>query len=131
MKHKEIFNFRCAKNFIKFFCISKATFGIGIDEHKEIKNISDKSKINLRDHMTDLELIFTMLEEKATTEITNFNVKKNDLNNEKPITVEHVKNNKEIRELLKKNNIVPEDLPVEEDLKKLEKRIKQEQNKLI
>lgn len=50
--------------------ISKATFGIGIRQHKEFKNIPKQSKVNLRDHMNDLELIFTMLGEKATTEIT-------------------------------------------------------------
>ncbi|MFH1333518.1 MAG: Bro-N domain-containing protein [archaeon] len=50
--------------------ISKATFGIGIKEHKEIKNLDPKFKNqNLRDHMTDLELIFTMLGEASTTEI--------------------------------------------------------------
>ncbi|MAG60874.1 phage antirepressor protein [archaeon] len=49
--------------------ISKATFGVEIKKHKEIKNIPTKSKANLRDNMTDLELIFNMLGEKATTEI--------------------------------------------------------------
>jgi DNA-damage-inducible protein D len=50
--------------------IHTATFDIPIKKHKEIKNIPKKSKINLRDHMTDLELIFSMLGERATTEIT-------------------------------------------------------------
>ncbi len=50
--------------------ISKATFGIGIRQHKDFKNIPKQSKVNLRDRMNDLELIFTMLGEKATTEIT-------------------------------------------------------------
>lgn len=49
--------------------ISKATFGVEIKKHKEIKDIPKKSKANLRDNMTDLELIFNMLGEKATTEI--------------------------------------------------------------
>ena len=40
-------------------------------EYKKHKNIPVKSTNNLRDHMTDLELIFTMLGEKVTTEITN------------------------------------------------------------
>lgn len=53
--------------------ISKATFGIGIKEHKNFKNIPTKSKSNLRDHMTDLELIFNMLGEKSTTKITQAN----------------------------------------------------------
>jgi len=50
--------------------ISKATFGMTPSEYKKYKNISMKSKINLRDNMTDLELIFTMLGEKVTTEIS-------------------------------------------------------------
>lgn len=49
--------------------ISKATFGITPNEYKKHKNIPTKSKANLRDNMTDLELIFTMLGEKVTTEI--------------------------------------------------------------
>jgi len=51
--------------------ISKATFGITPSEYKKLKKIPEKSKINLRDHMTDLELIFTMLGEKVTTEISS------------------------------------------------------------
>jgi len=46
--------------------ISKATFGMTPSEYKEHKNLD---KENLRDHMTDLELIFTMLGEASTTEI--------------------------------------------------------------
>lgn len=69
MKHKKIFYFRCAKNF-QFLCISKATFGKTTLEHKDFKNLPKKSKVNLRDHMTDWELILTMIGEKATTDIT-------------------------------------------------------------
>lgn len=50
--------------------ISKATFGMTPSEYKKLKNIPDKSKVNLRDNMTDLELIFTMLGERVTTEIS-------------------------------------------------------------
>ena len=50
--------------------ISKATFGMTPNEYKKYKNIPNKSKINLRDNMTDLELIFTMLGEKVTTTIS-------------------------------------------------------------
>lgn len=49
--------------------ISKATFGITPSQYKRIKGLSKKNQ-NLRDHMTDLELIFTMLGEKVTTEIS-------------------------------------------------------------
>ena len=49
--------------------ISKATFGKTVQEYKEIKGLKKKNQ-NLRDHMTDWELIFNMLGEKATTDIT-------------------------------------------------------------
>ena len=48
--------------------ISKATFGIIPSEYKKLKGLT-KATENLRDHMTDLELIFTMLGEASTTEI--------------------------------------------------------------
>ena len=49
--------------------ISKATFGLTPSEYKNIKGLTKKNQ-NLRDHMTDLELIFTMLGERVTTEIS-------------------------------------------------------------
>ena len=50
--------------------ISKATFGLTPSEYKKHKNLPIQSKSNLRDHMDDLELIFTMLGERMTTEIS-------------------------------------------------------------
>jgi len=47
--------------------ISVATFGKTVEEYKKLKGLKSE---NLRDHMHDLELIFTMLGEKVTTEIT-------------------------------------------------------------
>lgn len=49
--------------------ISKATFGMTPTEYKEFKGLTKKNQ-NLRDHMNDLELIFTMLGERVTTEIS-------------------------------------------------------------
>ncbi len=46
--------------------ISKATFGLTPSEYKEVKGLKSQ---NLRDHMTDLELIFSMLGEASTKEI--------------------------------------------------------------
>jgi hypothetical protein len=46
--------------------ISKATFGLSPAEYKQVKGLKDE---NLRDHMNDLELIFTMLGEASTTRI--------------------------------------------------------------
>lgn len=46
--------------------ISKATFGLNTSQHKNVKGLKNQ---NLRDHMTDLELIFSMLGEASTTAI--------------------------------------------------------------
>ena len=46
--------------------ISKASFGLSVEEYKKFKGLKDE---NLRDHMDDLELIFTMLGEASTTKI--------------------------------------------------------------
>lgn len=48
--------------------ISRATFGMTPSEYKKFKELERPTE-NLRDHMTDLELIFTMLGEASTTEI--------------------------------------------------------------
>lgn len=48
--------------------ISKATFGITPAEYKKLKSL-DRPTENLRDHMTDLELLFSALGEASTTEI--------------------------------------------------------------
>jgi len=50
--------------------IARATFGVTPSEHSQLKGLDVvKTGNNLRDHMTDLELIFTMLGEASTTEI--------------------------------------------------------------
>ena len=49
--------------------ISKATFNKTIKEYREIKGMQNKRE-NLRDYMTDWELILTMIGEKATADIT-------------------------------------------------------------
>jgi DNA-damage-inducible protein D len=60
------------------------------------------------------------------TEITVFNMKDKGLSSEKSISNEHVKNNLGVRKLLLERKIVPENLPAEEDIKKLERRVNME-----
>ena len=83
-------------------------------------NTSDmKRKLGIKENrpLADFLPTITITAKQLATEITNFNVKKNNLNGEANITVEHVKNNQDVRALLGKNDIKPEDLPVEEDIK--------------
>lgn len=60
------------------------------------------------------------------TEITVFNTKDKGLSTERSISSEHVKNNLGVRRLLLDRKIVPENLPPEEDIKKLERRVNSE-----
>ena len=73
----------------------------------------------------------TIKAKDLATEITNFNVKKDEsMRGEAPISIEHVKNNRNMREMLAKSGIYPEKLPAEEDIKKLARKIKSEDKKL-
>lgn len=90
-------------------------------------NTSDmKRKLGIKDKrpLADFLPTITITAKQLATEITNFNVKKNDLKGEGNITSEHIKNNKDVRSLLGKSGIKPEELPAEEDIKKLERRAK-------
>lgn len=73
----------------------------------------------------------TITAKQLATEITNFNVKKNDLKGKTKITSEHVKNNQDVRALLGKSGIKPEQLPAEEDIKKLERRVKSADKNIV
>jgi len=88
-----------------------------------------KIKLNIPQNraMADFLPTVTIAAKNFATEITNFNVKQNNLHGEVKITDEHVKNNKEMRRVLAKNKITPENLPAEEDIKKLERRVKKDE----
>ncbi len=80
--------------------------------------------------LADFLPTITIKAKDFANEITTFNVKKDDLRTEATISREHVRNNVEVRNLLKKRGIEPENLPAEEDLKKVERRLKSEARKL-
>jgi DNA-damage-inducible protein D len=85
-----------------------------------------KRKLGIKENrpLADFLPTITITAKQLATEITNFNVKKNNLKGEGNIAHEHVKNNQDIRKLLGKSGIKPEELPAEEDIKKLERRVK-------
>ena len=90
-------------------------------------NTSDmKRKLGIKENrpLADFLPTITITAKQLATEITNFNVNKNDLKGEEKITDEHVQNNLDVRALLGKSGIKPEELPIEEDIKKLERKIK-------
>jgi DNA-damage-inducible protein D len=85
-----------------------------------------KKKLGIPENrpLADFLPTITITAKQLATEITNFNVKQHDLKGEARVTDEHVKNNKDVRGLLGKSGIKPEQLPAEEDIKKLERKVK-------
>jgi len=80
--------------------------------------------------LADFLPTITIKAKDFANEITNFNIKRNDLRTEHDITTEHVKSSEGVREVLTDRGIRPEDLPPAEDIKKVERRLKSEQKKL-
>ena len=64
-------------------------------------------------------------------ELTSVNVQAKDLQNETMITQEHIDNNAAVRRILLERGVIPEDLPAEEDVKKVERRLASEKKKAI
>lgn len=73
----------------------------------------------------------TIAAKNLATEMTNYNVEEKDLQGESPITQEHIQNNRSVRQMLGERGIRPEELPPAEDIKKLERRVKSAEKKLI
>jgi DNA-damage-inducible protein D len=89
-----------------------------------------KLKMPEKRPLADFLPTITIKAKDLAAEITSFNTKKNNLRGEHAITGEHVKNNRDVRDLLGKSGIKPELLPPEEDVKKLARRLNSEGKKI-
>lgn len=91
-----------------------------------------KTRLGVPDNrpLADFLPTITIKAKDFANEITNFNIKRDELRSESSIAVEHVKNNKDVRELLMQRGIQPEALPAAEDIKKIERRVASEAKKL-
>ena len=81
--------------------------------------------------LADFLPTITIAAKNLATEMTNFKVKQNELLGEDSITDEHIQNNKSVRGMLGDRGIKPEELAAEEDLKKLERRVRSTEKKII
>ncbi len=81
--------------------------------------------------LADFLPTLTIAAKNLATEITNHKVSQENLHGEGAIGSEHVQNNKSVRNMLGERGIKPEQLPPEEDIKKLERRVKSEEKKLV
>jgi DNA-damage-inducible protein D len=94
------------------------------------KAMKEKFGITASRPLADFLPTLTIAAKNLATEMTNHNVIQADLQGENAITREHVQNNQSVRDMLGQRGIRPEDLPVEEDIKKLERRVKTEEKRI-
>jgi DNA-damage-inducible protein D len=92
--------------------------------------MKDKYGIVKSRPLADFLPTLTIAAKNLATEMTNHNVEQADLRGEGAITHEHVKNNESVRDMLGQRGIQPEKLAAEEDLQRLERRVKSEEKKL-
>jgi DNA-damage-inducible protein D len=92
--------------------------------------MKDKYGIVQTRPLADFLPTLTIAAKNLATEMTNHNVQQADLQGERAITQEHIQNNHSVRNMLGQRGIKPEQLPAEEDIKKLERRVKSDEKKL-
>jgi DNA-damage-inducible protein D len=95
------------------------------------QNMKSRLGVPEKRPLADFLPTITITAKNLATEITNHNVKHNDLFGEPVISIEHIQNNHSVRNLLVERGIKPEELPAEVDLKKLERRVKSDEKRLI
>lgn len=81
--------------------------------------------------LADFLPTITIKAKDFAAELTSVNVQSKDLQSEPLITQEHIENNAAVRRILLERGVVPEDLPAEEDVKKVERRLASENKKAI
>lgn len=100
--------------------------GLNTQDMKNRLGVSDSRPL------ADFLPAVTIKAKDLANEITSLNVKKNpSIKGEQPLTDEHVKNNRNMRDMLAKSGISPEALPAEEDIKKVKSKIKTEDKLLL
>jgi len=97
---------------------------------KTTQSMKKRLKVPEGRALADFLPTITIKAKDFANEITVFNMKKTVFPSETAIADEHVKNNKEVRRALTASGINPEELPADEDMKKVERRLESEKKKL-
>ncbi|OHB33778.1 MAG: DNA damage-inducible protein D [Desulfuromonadaceae bacterium GWC2_58_13] len=98
---------------------------------KSTQQMKDRLGVSGNRALADFLPTITIKAKDFATEITNFNIRRDELHHEQTIADEHVKNNQDVRKVLTDRGIRPEELPPAEDIKKLARRVKSEEKQLV
>lgn len=99
--------------------------GNGTQAMKQRLGVPDKRPLS------DFLPTLTIKAKDFATELTSHNVQEKDLKGDRAITREHVDNNREVRSMLLKRGVRPEDLPAAEDVEKVKRRLASEQKQVL
>lgn len=103
----------------------KALFG-GFSTHGMKRKLLIPESKPLADFLPTL----TIKAKDFATELTSHNVVEKDLKGQDPIGKEHVENNAAVRKMLRERGVKPENLPAQEDVKKVQRRLESEEKKV-
>lgn len=103
----------------------KALFG-GFSTHDMKRKLLISESKPLADFLPTL----TIKAKDFATELTSHNVVEKDLKGQDPIGKEHVENNAAVRKMLRERGVKPENLPAQEDVKKVQRRLESEEKKV-
>lgn len=103
----------------------KALFG-GFSTHDMKRKLLIPESKPLADFLPTL----TIKAKDFATELTSHNVVEKELKGQDPIEKEHVENNTAVRKMLRERGVKPENLPAQEDVKKVQRRLESEEKKV-
>ncbi|WCC46643.1 DNA damage-inducible protein D [Tenacibaculum finnmarkense] len=98
---------------------------------KSTQQMKDKWGVNKNKPLADFMPTILLKAKDFATEITIFNARENNMKTESSISNEHITNNKSVRNTLISRGIKPENLPPEEDISKIDRRLKSDEKKSL
>ena len=103
----------------------QALFGKSTNDMKQILKIPGSRPL------ADFLPTLTIKAKDFATELTSHNVVDKDLKGDIQISREHIENNKAVRAMLRDRGVIPENLPIAEDVKKVQRRLEGEEKKVL
>ncbi|MDX2302427.1 MAG: DNA damage-inducible protein D [Microscillaceae bacterium] len=103
----------------------QALFNLNTQVLKKKMGIPDKRPV------ADFLPTITIKAKDLVAEMTGLNVQSKDLNGQSQIEKEHIDNNSAVRDMLTQRGIIPENLPKAEDVKKLQRKLKGDEKKIL